>query len=153
MIWFPEQLHRCCTSPEHDLQARRQLVLSPNNCLWTYLGERLRVGRCFFVQVVTAEGMELWMVLISAILKHCLFPVNRVSFHCCCPAIDFSFQPKLCTALCILVKYFFCHPVKCYHLPLVLEQVKSVFMIRIRVLLRYYRDSISLVRSDQSEIG
>lgn len=39
---------------------------------------------------------------------------------------------------------FFCHPIKCYHLPLMHEQMESIFMIQIKVLLRYYRDRISL---------
>ena len=39
-------------------------------------GGKAGSGKMLFVQVVTAEGMELWMVLIFCNIETLLFPVN-----------------------------------------------------------------------------
>lgn len=52
------------------------------------------------------------MVLIFCSMETLFIPYKQSELPFMVPYHWFLFQPKLCTASSILVKYFFCHPVK-----------------------------------------
>ena len=101
------------------------LVLFPNNCLWTYMGERLGAGRCFFCP--GGNCRRLWVLLIFCNIETLFIPRKQSELPLMLPYHWFLFPAKIMHSIMHLGEVLFCHPVKCYPLSLMLEQVKSVY--------------------------